>query len=139
MREALGPGSEGTNMRWGIGLGSIALGLGLATIAPAAQGPEDRAQARLRVEERLTALDEQQAETQAEDLVGEAQLALARQCLDLARRALKRHNVRSAREWADQAEQALVRVAPPEAPTEEPPTPARPAELAEPASEEVQR
>ena len=126
-------------MRWCRAAGVAALGWGVATGALAAQGPEERAQARLKVEQRLAALEEQQAQAESEDAAGELQLTLARQYLDLAQRALKWHNVRAARQWADQAERALARVAPAETPADESPAaPVPPTDLTATASEEAQ-
>ncbi len=99
-------------IRVGVTSGVLALGLLVAAGATAAERPLSRAEVRSRVERRLARIEERQVQAQAQDPVGEAQLVLSRHYLDLAQRALNRRNERSAKDLADQAEQALAHVEP---------------------------
>jgi hypothetical protein len=102
-------------MRWEVRSGALLLGGLIAAVgATAAERSESRAETRARVEQRLVVLEERQGLATAEEPVGEAQLSLSRQYLDLAQKALKWGNERAAQGFADKAERCLAQLEPQE-------------------------
>ncbi len=90
----------------------VTLCLLLAASAARAETPAKRALEAKRLEQRLARIEERQTQVVPEGALAHMQLDLSQSQLELARKALERHNERAAKELAAEAERCLKQAEP---------------------------